>query len=55
MARCKIYLGEKYFLGAYDTFQEAELLLQKVNQLISENKFEEWYKDYKIILRKRLN
>lgn len=49
----KVIKGRRYSLGAYDTIQEAESLLRKVNQLLSENKFEEWYKDYKIILRKR--
>lgn len=47
--------GKRYSLGSYDTSQEAESLLQKVNQLISEGIFEEWYNDYKIILRKKHN
>ncbi len=42
-----------YFLGSYDTVQEAELILQKANEMLSEGKFEEGYKDYKITLRKR--
>ncbi len=51
----KVLKGKRYSLGSYDTVQEAESLLQNVNQLISEGKFEEWYKYYKIILRKRHN
>ncbi len=47
--------GKRYSFGSYDTSQEAESLLQKVNQLISEGTFEEWYNDYKIILRKKHN
>ncbi len=51
----KVIKGKRYSLGAYDTVREAESLLQKVNQLISEGRFEEWYKDYKITLRKKHN
>lgn len=50
----KFLHGRRYSLGSYNTFQVAELLLQKVNQLISNGIFEEWYNDYKIILRKNI-
>ena len=51
----KAIKGRRYSLGSYDTLDEAELLLQKVNQLIREDKFEEWYDDYKATLRFRHN
>lgn len=51
----KSFQGKRCSLESYDTFQEAVLLLQKVNQLISKGIFEEWYNDYKIILRKKHN
>lgn len=49
----KVIQKKRYSLGAYDTFQEAELILRKANEVISEDTFEEWYNDYKIILRER--
>lgn len=44
---------KRYSLGAYDSIQEAESVLQKANEMIAKGIFKEWYKDYKITLRKR--
>ncbi len=35
--------------------KEAELVLQKANEMISEDRFEEWYNDYKIKLKENHN
>jgi hypothetical protein len=51
----KVIHGKRYSLGSYDMLKEAELVLQKANEMISEDRFEEWYNDYKIKLKENHN